>query len=123
MSSSTSVESMSVGTPSLCMGNEIIYKGFKRRYLETNAYVVVLQATCWFPAGQMRIFFQIVSQTDYTLQQELTAPHFDHIDTYYEASFISGLGFPSVNDSVVIEDANGKHTVELLVLDFAGSKS
>ncbi len=117
MNSSTTAESTSVGTPSLCMGNEIIYKGFKRRYLDTNTYVVILQASCWYPVGQMRIFIDVVSQTDYTVKQELTEPHFTHIDTYYEASFISELGFPSVSDSVVIEDANGKHTVELFALD------
>lgn len=110
---------MGVGTPSLCMGNDIIYRGFRRRYQDTNTPVVILQASCWYPNGQMRIFFETVSQTEYTLKQELTVPHFDTIHTYYEASFISGLGFPSVKDSVIVEDANGKHTIELLDLDCA----
>jgi hypothetical protein len=100
---------------SLCNANGIAYKAFRRPYGGGGTSVVLsLLVSCYYDFMPGPPVFMAVDgdPAQYKLMQ-MFPPHFPNLVTYYAVSYCSHFGSAFHGNSVVIEDAFGKHQVRV----------
>jgi hypothetical protein len=113
------VRGQTPGQLQLCTAQGIVYKAYRRPYAPNAPhapFVLILLASCYHLTSPWEILFQVesVGDTGFRFKLMEKPPRtFNHIQTFYTASFGSPLGFPELPDEVAIVDANGEHIVKL----------
>ncbi|MEM9680803.1 MAG: hypothetical protein AAF901_10815 [Bacteroidota bacterium] len=104
---------LKAGTPELSKMQDTVYKAYKRPYRgDSGTYVLIILANGWYyPTPEVKLYFEYdPSSKTYKLMQNNSNVGY-YLITYHNAQWTSGLGLLNTPSSVVIEDANGKHTV------------
>lgn len=103
------------GTPVLANANDLKYQAFKRPYLnKPGDFVLILLASGWyFPTPKVDLYFeQVYGKFEYKLMQNNSSVGF-YLATYHTADYCSGAAPIGLPDTIIIEDATGKHTVNV----------
>ncbi|MCD2259863.1 hypothetical protein [Psychroserpens luteolus] len=100
------------GTPVLASAHDLAYKAYKRPYVNTGDNVLIIIANGWyFPTPEVKLYFEPVrGKFEYQLMQNNSNAGFN-LATYHTAQWTSGLGMVNIPSTIIVEDANGKHTV------------
>ncbi len=103
-------------TAELTKANDLIYRAFKRPYLNTDNFVLILLANGWyFPTPQVDLFFESIGENAYKLMQKNSNAGF-FLATYHNAEWTSGAGLESIPDTITVQDAFGTYTVKVETL-------
>ena len=96
-----------------CTAANIVYKAYKRPY-DGGAPVLTLLASCEYGSAPWEIYFTAVpGETNvYQLMEKVPGVVY-WLHTYYSTTYCSGYGLAELGDTVVIEDARGRHTVSV----------
>lgn len=100
-------------TPVLATANDLVYKAYRRPYLgqSSGQVLVILASGYYYPTPQVHLYFeQVYGKFEFKLMQNNSSTFF-YLATYHAAQWSSEAGFTSLPDTIVIEDAHGKHTV------------
>lgn len=102
---------MSTGKIQLSTGQAIEYKAYVRRFDFSGGGVLYLLASCAYPVGGYRIFFEAeYGGTSFKLMEEV--PQIvNQLVTYYVASWTSSQPLVDPPAEVTITDASGTRTV------------
>jgi hypothetical protein len=102
---------MSDSTPQLSHGQAIEYRAYARAFdTGSNAAVLYLLATCYYPVGQYQIFLEGSGDNNFNLMEIVPTVH-NELTTYYVASWTSSYPLADPPTTVTITDASGSHTV------------
>ncbi|WP_298758685.1 hypothetical protein [uncultured Psychroserpens sp.] len=101
-------------TPVLAKAYDLVYKAYKRPYVNTGDDVLIIIANGWyFPTPEVKLYFEPVrGKFEYQLMQNNSNAGFN-LATYHTAQWTSGLGLKAIPDSILIQDAYGTHTVKV----------
>ena len=111
-------QQLAATAPVLANMNNIVYKAYKRPYLgQAGTDVLIILANgYYYPTPQVHLYFeQVYGKFEYKLMQNNSSTVF-YLATYYSAEFCSGAGYADLPDTIVVEDAFGKHTLTVEAL-------
>ena len=103
------------GTPELAKANDLQYQAFKRSYLgQPGNFILIILANGWyFPTPKVDLYFeQVRGKFEYKLMQNNSNAGF-YLATYHTADYCSGMSPVGLPDTIIVEDANGKHNVKV----------
>ncbi|MCG8330725.1 MAG: hypothetical protein MI974_23715 [Chitinophagales bacterium] len=104
-----------LSTPTLATARDLVYKAYKRPYLgqASGGEVLILLANGWYypTPGKVNMYFeQVYGKFEFKLMENNSSVGF-FLATYHNADWTSGAGALDLPDTIIVEDANGKHTI------------